>query len=79
MRKLEYDKINTKDLNGKNNTNNNNKNLSKAKKKIEITKISNVNLVQKHLNLSKSETDIKAKQNILKKPPVEGYYHFIYN
>ena len=64
--KLEYDKINTKDLNGKNNTNNNNKNLSKAKKKIEITKISNVNLVQKHLNLSKSETDIKAKQNIKK-------------
>ena len=64
--KLEYDKINTKDLNGKNNTNNNNQNLSKVKKKIEITKISNVNLVQKHLNLSKSETDIKAKQNIKK-------------
>ena len=64
--KLEYDKINTKDLNGKNKTNNNNKNLSKAKKKIEINKISNVNLVQKHLNLSKSETDIKAKQNIKK-------------
>ena len=64
--KLEYDKINTKDLNGKNNTNNNNKNLSKVKKKIEITKISNVNLVQKHLNISKSETDIKAKQNIKK-------------
>ena len=64
--KLEYDKINTKDLNGKNNKNNNNQNLSKVKKKIEITKISNVNLVQKHLNLSKSETDIKAKQNIKK-------------
>ena len=69
--KVEYDKLNSKDLNNNNNTNkknvnnnNNNLNFSKRKnKKFEISKTPVLNQVKKKLNVSKSESDIKEKKN----------------